>query len=150
MATNVISPLSTVGDVRSRIPDLFERQRATALRLRSSTAAERIARIVKLRDAFIAHTETWYQAGHADFRKPPGEVDLAVGSRRIANTEALCRITPGRDRLYAAGFLAIGVTTIGSRWASEDQMACVLRLNAVARWVYVALLSLFAAIAIRM
>jgi len=77
MATNFLSPLSTLGDVRSQIPEIFERQRATALRLRSSTAAERIARIVKLRDAVIANTRTWYEAGHADFGKPPGEVDLA-------------------------------------------------------------------------
>jgi hypothetical protein len=47
-------------------------------------------------------------------------------------------------------FLALGVATIGSRWASEDQMARALRLNAVARWVYIALFGLFAAIAITM
>ena len=61
----------------TRIEDVFERQRATSLRLRSSTAAERIARIVRLRDAFIANSEAWYAAGHADFRKPAAEVDLA-------------------------------------------------------------------------
>jgi len=77
MATNLASPLATVRDARSRISEVFERQRATALRLRSSTAADRIARIVKLRDAFIANTAVWYEAGYADFRKPPGEVDLA-------------------------------------------------------------------------
>jgi aldehyde dehydrogenase (NAD+) len=64
-------------DAGSRNSDVFERQRATALRLRSSTAAERIARIVRLRDAFIANSEAWYAAGHADFRKPAAEVDLA-------------------------------------------------------------------------
>ena len=75
MAVSVVPSLS--GDVRSRISEIFERQQATALRLRSSTAAERIAKIVKLRDAFIANTPAWYEAGHADFRKPAGEVDLA-------------------------------------------------------------------------
>ena len=60
----------------TRIQEIFERQAATALRLRSSTAQERIAKIRKLRDAVIAHTEDWYRAAHADFRKPPGEVDL--------------------------------------------------------------------------
>ncbi len=59
-----------------QIHEIFERQAATALRLRSSTAQERIAKIRKLRDAVIAHTEDWYRAAHADFRKPPGEVDL--------------------------------------------------------------------------
>jgi aldehyde dehydrogenase (NAD+) len=60
----------------TRIQEIFERQAATALHLRSSTAQERIVKIRKLRDAVIAHTEDWYRAAHADFRKPPGEVDL--------------------------------------------------------------------------
>ena len=66
----------TSGDVCARIPEVFQRQRATALRLRTSTAAERIAKIRRLRDAFIANTPAWYEAGHADFKKPAGEVDL--------------------------------------------------------------------------
>ena len=56
---------------------IFDRQAATAQRLRSSTAQERIAKIRRLRDAVIAHTDDWYQAAQLDFRKPPGEVDLA-------------------------------------------------------------------------
>ncbi len=60
----------------TRIQEIFEGQAATALRLRCSTAQERIAKIRKLRDAVIDHTEDWYRAAYADFRKPPGEVDL--------------------------------------------------------------------------
>jgi aldehyde dehydrogenase (NAD+) len=60
----------------TRIQEIFERQAATALRLRSSTAQERIVKIRKLRDAVIDHTEDWYRAAYADFHKPPGEVDL--------------------------------------------------------------------------
>lgn len=56
--------------------EVFERQRATALRLRTSTAAERIAKLRKLRDAVIANTQAFYEAGYADFKKPQGEVDL--------------------------------------------------------------------------
>jgi aldehyde dehydrogenase (NAD+) len=56
---------------------IFDRQAATAQRLRTSTAKERIAKIRRLRDAVIAHTEDWYAAAQQDFRKPPGEVDLA-------------------------------------------------------------------------
>lgn len=62
---------------KGRIQLVFESQAATALRLRSSTAPERIAKIRKLRDTVIAHTEDWYRAAYADFRKPQGEVDLA-------------------------------------------------------------------------
>ena len=57
--------------------EVFDAQAATALRLRSSTAKERIAKIQKLRDAVIAHTEDWYRAAYLDFKKPQGEVDLA-------------------------------------------------------------------------
>lgn len=62
---------------KARMQDVFDRQAATALRLRSSNADERIAKIRKLRDAVIAHTEDCYHAAYADFKKPPGEVDLA-------------------------------------------------------------------------
>ena len=62
---------------KPRMHEVFERQASTALRLRSSTAHERIEKIRKLRDTVIAHTEGWYRAAYADFKKPQGEVDLA-------------------------------------------------------------------------
>ena len=63
--------------VPSRLEQVFALQAATAQRLRQSTWRERVAKIRQLRDAVIARTEAWYQAAHADFGKPPGEVDLA-------------------------------------------------------------------------
>lgn len=57
--------------------EVFARQRETALRLRSSTVAERIAKIRKLKQAVLDYTPQWYEAGAGDFRKPPAEVDLA-------------------------------------------------------------------------
>jgi len=59
------------------IKEVFDAQAATALRLRSSNAKERVAKIRKLRDAVIAHKEDWYRAAYLDFKKPQGEVDLA-------------------------------------------------------------------------
>lgn len=56
--------------------DVFDRQAATALRLRHSGWQERVAKITRLRDAVLARTHAWYEAAHADFQKPPGEVDL--------------------------------------------------------------------------
>lgn len=47
---------------------VFERQRAAALRLRTSTATERIEKLKRLRAAVIAYTDTWRNAGWADFR----------------------------------------------------------------------------------
>lgn len=62
---------------KSQIQRVFDSQAATALHLRSSTAEERVAKIRRLRDAVISHTEDWYRAAHMDFKKPQGEVDLA-------------------------------------------------------------------------
>ncbi len=59
------------------IQRIFDSQAATALRLRSSTASQRIEKIRRLRDAVLAHTNDIYVAAHADFNKPEGEVDLA-------------------------------------------------------------------------
>ena len=73
MSTLASNP--TVG--KPRMHEVFERQASTALRLRSSTAQERIEKIRKLRDTVIAHTEDWYRAAYADFKKPQGEVDVA-------------------------------------------------------------------------
>ena len=61
----------------TKMLDVFERQAATAMRLRSSSAAERIAKIRKLRDSVIAHSDDWYRAAYADFKKPEAEVDQA-------------------------------------------------------------------------
>ena len=66
----------TIDSPSASFRDVFERQRAAALRLRTSTAAERIEKLKRLRAAVIAYTDTWCKAGWADFRKPPGEVEL--------------------------------------------------------------------------
>ena len=62
--------------VLERLGRVFASQADAALRLRSSTAAERTAKIKKLRDAVLARREEWYAAGWADFHKPQGEMDL--------------------------------------------------------------------------
>ena len=66
---------SLVADTE-RIAGVFASQAATALRLRSSSAQERIAKIRRLRDAVLAHTEDWYRLAAADLHKPASEVDL--------------------------------------------------------------------------
>ncbi|TAM11824.1 MAG: aldehyde dehydrogenase family protein [Nevskiaceae bacterium] len=63
--------------VHDRIREVFERQQATALRLRASTAEERIAKLRKLKQAVLDYTPQWYEAGAADYRKPQAEMDLA-------------------------------------------------------------------------
>ncbi len=61
----------------SAMQQVFARQGVRALQLRSSSADERIAKIRRLRDAVMANTQAIYTAAYADFKKPPGEVDLA-------------------------------------------------------------------------
>jgi len=44
-------------------------------------------------------------------------------------------------------FLALGVAVIGSRWANSDRMAQALKINAIARWVYMLLFVVVAFVA---
>lgn len=69
--------MTAAEDERQRLRALFDGQRETALRWRESTAAERIARIVRLRDAMLAHREAFHAAFMADYRKPAAEVELS-------------------------------------------------------------------------
>ena len=77
-------------NLEGEIHRVFERQRETAIRLRSSTLDERKAKIKKLKEAVLAHKEEFYKAGYADFKKPPAEVDL---------TEILAVVIEANDAL---------------------------------------------------
>jgi aldehyde dehydrogenase (NAD+) len=70
------TPPSPSTGLQQRISDIFDAQRATSLRLRKSTPAERIAKLKNLREAFLARIQVWYDAGKADLGRPPGEMDL--------------------------------------------------------------------------
>ena len=67
---------------------VFERQRETAIRLRTSTAQERIAKIKRLHDAVMAHRTAIHEAAYKDFEKPPAEVDLAELIRQSTGSVA--------------------------------------------------------------
>jgi hypothetical protein len=76
---------------------------------------------------------------------------LALGFSIRLSLPAVSYMT--RADLFVIGctllvFVALGVAVIGSRWASSDRMGQALRLNAVARWLYVGLFGLVAAIAL--
>ena len=71
-------PIDTASnDQGTEIQRVFELQRATALRLRTSTAAERIAKIKRLKESVLANIEAFYEAAEQDFKKPPAEVDIS-------------------------------------------------------------------------
>jgi aldehyde dehydrogenase (NAD+) len=60
----------------TRVRAVFEAQRAQRWTMARTTAAERIARLKKLKAAIIARREAVAAAIHADFRKPQAEVEL--------------------------------------------------------------------------
>jgi aldehyde dehydrogenase (NAD+) len=117
--------------LESEIQRVFERQRETALRLRSSTLDERKAKIRKLKEAVLAHTEEFYQAGYADFKKPPAEVDL---------TEILPVVAEANDALrqlrgwMKPNYVWPSRTTIGLRaWVqNEPKGRCLI----ISPWNY--------------
>ncbi|MES2885316.1 MAG: aldehyde dehydrogenase family protein [Pseudomonadota bacterium] len=75
---------------------VFEKQFDTAIRLRRSTADERVAKIKKLKEAVLAHATQLQEAMHRDFRKPAVEVDLTEILPVIAEANDAIRHTKKR------------------------------------------------------
>lgn len=76
-----VQPLAAAPAVAEAAPErmsaVFDAQQATALRWRASSAKERIARVVRLRDAMMARRQQFYDAFHQDYRKAPAEVEAS-------------------------------------------------------------------------
>jgi len=92
---NINTPLKVLAESNApEIMRVFDRQRETALRWRTSSAAERVARIKKLHDAVLDNRDRIREAGYKDFRKPPEEVDIG---------EILPVISEARDAMRHLG-----------------------------------------------
>jgi aldehyde dehydrogenase (NAD+) len=77
MLEAVPSPFDTKPSAAlKRLRSVFEDQRAHRWNMSRTTAAERIARLKRLREAIIARRAELADAIHADFRKPAMEVEL--------------------------------------------------------------------------
>ncbi len=74
-ASNPASNVTELPDTQ-RIKEVFARQQTQAIRLRQSTAAERIAKIKRLKQAIEDHREEIREACHKDFKKTQVETDL--------------------------------------------------------------------------
>ena len=61
------------------LDELFAQQQHRAHQLKKTTAAERIARLEKLKQAVIEHTDDILQALYDDFKKPKAEAELEIG-----------------------------------------------------------------------
>jgi aldehyde dehydrogenase (NAD+) len=70
-----LPPEPSLETAPARMQAVFEAQGPKALALRSSSAAQRIARIQALRDAILAQRESFYAAFAQDMRKSPAEVE---------------------------------------------------------------------------
>lgn len=70
----VVDPNSGESDP-ALIQQVFDSQLATSLDWRESTAAQRIVRLKKLRDAMMARREDFYAAFAKDYGKPSSEVE---------------------------------------------------------------------------
>ncbi|MGE5622648.1 MAG: aldehyde dehydrogenase family protein, partial [Bacillota bacterium] len=78
LSTQTLAPVPPLAESDpAQIRAVFDSQLETALRWRQSSAAERIARIKKLRAAMLARREQFYEAFMQDYRKPPSEVEAS-------------------------------------------------------------------------
>jgi len=75
---------------------VFEKQFDAAIRLRRSSADERIAKIKKLKEVLLAHAPALKDAMFKDFRKPAVEVDLTEILPVIAEANDAIRHTAKR------------------------------------------------------
>ena len=134
--------------VRARVTYLIEAERNTQYYL--FTMFMPMALIV-----FMSWTVFWLQPDIVPARIGISTASifslLALGFSIRLSLPAVSYMT--RADLFVIGctlliFVALGVAVIGSRWASSDRMEKALRLNAVARWAYVGLFGLVAAVAL--
>jgi aldehyde dehydrogenase (NAD+) len=91
---NTPLPAAELALLQNDIRRVFDAQGPTALRLRQSSKAERLAQIRKLKHALLANREALIDAGRLDFGKPAAEVEL---------TEILPVIAEANDAIRKLG-----------------------------------------------
>ncbi|HAZ12899.1 MAG: aldehyde dehydrogenase [Bdellovibrionales bacterium GWA2_49_15] len=60
----------------TEIEIIFQKQKANRWKMANTTADERIGKLIRLRDAIMAHREDLQNAIHADYGKHPSETDI--------------------------------------------------------------------------
>ncbi len=78
-------------DVEARITRVFEAQNSTALALRASTAAERIAKLKRLREEILARRDSIIEAARSDFNRPVVETDFTEMMPVLMEISDCCR-----------------------------------------------------------
>jgi len=72
-----MSELQTIEKID--LKSLFDSQQRTALKLKISTALERIGRLIKLKEVIIDHKDKIVESLHNDYKKPEEEAKLEIG-----------------------------------------------------------------------
>src|SRR5215469_6641050 len=98
------------------IEDLFAAQRANRAAVKRTTAAERVAKLVRLRDAIIARKDAIRDAIYKDFRKSPTEVDI---------TEIYASLVELKDAIYSV-----------RRWMKPKRVATPMALFGTKSWMH--------------
>ena len=109
MATLAITP-------DDRIEQLFHEQRANQAKVKRSTAAERVAKLKKLRDAILAREDKIRAALFHDFRKSATEVDL---------TEIYASLVELKDAIQHVG-----------KWMKRQRATTPMALFGTKSWVH--------------
>lgn len=78
-------------DLEQSIRRVFDLQRDTSLRLRTSTAEERIAKLKRLRASVLAHRDAIIEAAAKDFRRPELEVEFTELMPVILDISHTCK-----------------------------------------------------------
>jgi aldehyde dehydrogenase (NAD+) len=91
-APNLLTaPLSSTPTLESEVERVFALQRATALRLRRSTADERIAKLKRLRSVVMDNRAGIVDAGFKDFRRSAIEVEMFELMAVIVDISDACK-----------------------------------------------------------
>lgn len=95
MSAAAVLPLPPLDAQAVEVRRVFDLQRASARRLRTSAVAERVARLKRLRKVLMAHRDAIVEAGAQDFRRPATEVEMFELMPVIMDISDTCRRLKG-------------------------------------------------------
>lgn len=85
------APAALTPELEAQIQRVFATQRETALRLRSSSVAERIVKLKRLRASILAHRQSILDAAERDFRRPAAETEFTELMPVVTDISDHCR-----------------------------------------------------------
>ena len=116
---------------------LFADQKKTTIRLKKTSAKERISRIVKLKDTITHHLEFIYKAAYDDYKKPIEEVKLSFNSVFDEIDYAVALLESWMKPQITTTPEALGGTSVISKIISEPKGVCLF----ITPWNYPFLLT---------